>query len=402
MVLLRNRTQALAANRARGLEINWRLAVVLITASALVVWLWLLYSISWHAFAGNSDDANAVFAGRSLVHGNPLLRGWELPGDPYWLTDLPVYGVVASVAGLRPSVMHLVPTILAAAVVLVGVALSARGLRPGGHRWAGRATTFVLIGLPVPLMATFFLQGPQHVGTVLTCLIAFAFISFAINSDKVQPRILVFSKTAAFRHGSIPRGKQAIQTLGLENGFLVDTTENADFFTDESLKKYAAIIFLNTTGDVLNNDQQAAFERYIKKGGGYVGVHAATDTEYDWAWYGKLVGAYFENHPKVQQATLIVKDQHHISTRHLPAKWIRTDEWYNFKNLNKDVHVLITIDETSYTGGKNGDYHPMAWYHEYDGGRAFYTEFGHTDESYTEKDFLQHLLGGIQYAIGKK
>ena len=154
-------------------------AVAVAIALLLVLWLWLLYSISWHAFPGNSDDANAVLAGRSLVHGNLLLRGWELPGDPYWLTDLPVYGIVASVAGLRPSVMHLVPTILAAAVALVGVALSAHGLRPGGHRWAGRAATFVLIGLPVPLMATFFLQGPQHVGTVLACLVAFAMLARA-------------------------------------------------------------------------------------------------------------------------------------------------------------------------------------------------------------------------------
>jgi len=180
-VLLRDRTETPRVSRAhgRGLAINWRLAIVLVAVSLLVVWLCLLYSVSWHAFPGNSDDANAVLAGRSLVHGNPLLRGWELPGDPYWLTDLPVYGIVASVTGLRPSVMHLVPTILAGAVVLVGVALSARGLGRDGRRWIGRATTFVLIGLPVPLMTTFFLQGPQHVGTVLTCLIAFAILEAA-------------------------------------------------------------------------------------------------------------------------------------------------------------------------------------------------------------------------------
>lgn len=217
-----------------------------------------------------------------------------------------------------------------------------------------------------------------------------------------QPRILVFAKTAGFRHSSIPDGKAAILKLGKENSFEVDTTEDASFFTASQLKKYAAVVFLNTTGDVLNDQQQADFEQYIKNGGGFAGVHAATDTEYGWEWYGRLVGAYFESHPKQQDATLHVIDRAHISTRHLPEEWKRKDEWYNFKNISKDIHVLVTIDEKSYTGGKNGDPHPMAWYHAFDGGRAWYTEFGHTEESYKDENYLKHLLGGIQYAMGKQ
>ena len=147
---------------------------------------------------------------------------------------------------------------------------------------------------------------------------------------------------------------------------------------EDSLKKYSAVIFLHTTGDLLNNVQEADFERYIQAGGGYVGIHAAADAEYDWGWYGRLVGGYFESHPKIQEAKFIVNDQTHISTKHLPKEWKRTDELYNYKKLNKDVHVLISIDEKSYAGGINGDNHPMAWYHDYDGGRAFYTEMGHT------------------------
>src|ERR1700730_6452717 len=231
-------------------------------------------------------------------------------------------------------------------------------------------------------------------------IILFALVIIKCNTRHGKPRILVFSKTTGFRHSSIPAGKSAIIDLGRKNGFDVDTTENADFFRDDSLKKYSAVVFLSTTQDVLNNYQEAAFERYIQAGGGFVGIHAATDTEYDWGWYGRLVGAYFDSHPKPQQAKLLVIDQTHISTKHLPKEWVRIDEWYNFKKLNKDVHVLIRIDEKSYEGGKNGDDHPMAWYHEYDGGRAFYTELGHTEASWKEDNFLKHVLGGIQYAIG--
>ncbi|RYE05028.1 MAG: ThuA domain-containing protein, partial [Sphingobacteriales bacterium] len=157
-----------------------------------------------------------------------------------------------------------------------------------------------------------------------------------------------------------------------------------------------------TTGDVLNDEQQQAFEGYIHAGGGYVGVHAAADTEYDWPWYGKLAGAWFKSHPAQQVAKLSVIDKTNIATKHLPAVWERKDEWYNYKQIADDLHVLITIDETSYKGGENSPTHPMAWYHNFDGGRAFYTALGHTDESYTEPLFLQHLLGGIKYAMGKK
>ena len=224
---------------------------------------------------------------------------------------------------------------------------------------------------------------------------------FACNTRSGKARILVFSKTSGYRHASIPAGKLAIMKLGHENGLDVDTTEDARYFTEDSLKNYSAVIFLNTTMDVLNNYQEADFERYIQAGGGFVGIHAATDTEYDWGWYARLVGANFLSHPKIQQATFNVFDQTHISTKHLPKQWSRADELYNFKNLNKDVKVLITIDEKTYEGGKNGDNHPMAWYHDYDGGRAFYTGLGHTDESWVEDNFLKHLLGGIQFAIGK-
>jgi type 1 glutamine amidotransferase len=227
-------------------------------------------------------------------------------------------------------------------------------------------------------------------------------IASAFMLNKSTKHVLVFFKTRGFHHASIPAGIAAIQKLGVENHFAVDTTTDSSYFSRKTLKKYDAVIFLSTTGNVLNDEEQAAFEHYIQKGGGYVGVHAATDTEYDWPWYNRLVGAYFKSHPKQQEAVLNVVDQTNIATKHLPATWKRFDEWYNFKSMQMEgVHVLITIDEKSYTGGENGENHPMAWYHDFDGGRAFYTELGHTDDSYKDPLYLQHLLGGIQYAMNK-
>jgi cytochrome c len=215
--------------------------------------------------------------------------------------------------------------------------------------------------------------------------------------------VLVFSKTAGFRHDSIEEGIAAIQQLGAANGFTVVATEDSANFTDAYLSQFATVIWLSTTGDVLNEDQQAAFQRYIQAGGGYTGVHAASDTEYSWAWYGELVGAYFSAHPQNQQATIKVEDPAHPSTAGLPAEWSRFDEWYNFQtNPRGDVHVLASLDETTYSpgGGAMGSDHPTAWCHDYDGGRSWYTGSGHTAESYVEPQFLEHLLGGIETTAG--
>ncbi len=239
---------------------------------------------------------------------------------------------------------------------------------------------------------------------VFLLIVVFTSILLTSCNHKRQgkPLILVFSKTAGYKHASIPNGIEAIKKLGIENDFDVDTTTISTSFSGDSLKKYSAIIFLNTTGDVLDYKQEAVFERYIQSGGGFVGVHAATDTEYDWNWYGRLVGAYFKSHPATQDAKFIIKDKTFGATDFFTdTLWQRKDELYNFKKVNPNVHVLITIDETSYQGGVNGKFHPMSWYHEYDGGRSFYTELGHTEESYTEEKYLNHLLGGIKYAIGE-
>jgi cytochrome c len=224
-------------------------------------------------------------------------------------------------------------------------------------------------------------------------------VSEVRNAD----RVLVFSRTQGYYHESIPTGIAAIQELGRKNKFAVDTTKDASKFTSDNLKKYKAIIFLSTTHDVLNDEQQSAMERFIRAGGGFVGIHAAADTEYEWPWYNKLVGAYFKSHPgnpNVRKAVIDVVDKHHPASKNLPDKWERTDEWYNYKEINPDIKVLAKLDEKSYEGGENGENHPIIWYHAYDGGRAFYTGGGHTKESYEDPVFMQHLLGGIEYAIG--
>lgn len=211
-------------------------------------------------------------------------------------------------------------------------------------------------------------------------------------------RILVFSRTTAYRHASIPAGITAIEALGAFNGFAVEATEDPAAFNDANLARFDAVAFLSTTGDVLDDSQQAAFERYIRAGHGFVGVHSASDTEYGWPWYHALLGATFASHPAIQQATVLVVDTGQLSTRTLPAPWVRNDEWYDFTAQPAEVTVLARVDEATYTGGKMGAVHPVSWQHAYEGGRAWYTAMGHTACSFSERPFLDHLLGGIEWA----
>ncbi|MGX6602399.1 ThuA domain-containing protein [Micromonosporaceae bacterium Da 78-11] len=211
--------------------------------------------------------------------------------------------------------------------------------------------------------------------------------------------VLVFSKTAGFRHDAIAAGTQAIRELGSTNNFTVTATEDAAAFTTGNLAQYEAVVFLNTTGDVLDAGQQTAFESYIRGGHGFVGVHAAADTEYDWPFYGNLVGAWFASHPAIQAANVKVEDRAHAATAALPQTWNRTDEWYNYRtNVRSTAHVLATLDESSYSGGGMGADHPHIWCKTMDSGRSFYTGGGHTIESYADPAFRGQLLGGIRYA----
>ena len=229
--------------------------------------------------------------------------------------------------------------------------------------------------------------------------------SFQARSQPAQSRfnLLVFSKTLLYRHASITNGIDAIKKLGAQNGFKVNATEDSAEFTTDKLAQYKVIVFLSTSGDVLDEEQQKAFQNWLRAGGGFVGIHAAiagqVATEGAWPWYGELFCTEFHNHPAIAQATINVEDLHHSSTAHLPRQWVRTDEWYNYETSPRGkVRVLASLDETTYKGGTMGKDHPISWCQKFDGGTVWYTGLGHTEASYREPLFLQHLLGGIQFA----
>jgi type 1 glutamine amidotransferase len=245
----------------------------------------------------------------------------------------------------------------------------------------------------------------QHMRRLPVLLIAIALVGCtrtsppASNGPQPSTKILVFTRTRGFHHSSIPAAVAAVKLLGTKNDFAVDATDDPSYFSDARLAKYKAVVFLLTTGDILNASQQAAFERYIAGGGGFVGVHSASDTEYEWPWYGQLVGAFFQQHPRIQRAAVVVHDQALAATQTLPSPWDRSDEWYNFRtDPTSHVHVLLTVDERTYQGGTMGSSHPIAWCHDFDGGRAWYTAMGHASSSYKDPLFLAHLLRGILYA----
>ena len=237
-------------------------------------------------------------------------------------------------------------------------------------------------------------------GSVAVLLIAL----WAIQQGRAEPlRILVFSKTAGFRHSSIAAGIQSIGELGAEYGFDVNATEDATQFTDAGLASYDAVVFLSTTGQVLNTAQEDAFERFIQAGNGFVGIHAAADPAttgtHFWPWYVELLGARFRSHPAQQNATIEVVSHDHPSTAHLDTTWQRFDEWYEFRDYSDEVTLLLELDGDSYNNGGGIDgFFPHAWYHEFDGGRSWYTAGGHTADSFSEPDFRRHLAGGILWA----
>ena len=213
--------------------------------------------------------------------------------------------------------------------------------------------------------------------------------------------LLAFSKTKGFRHDSIPDAYKAILEMATQKGWAVTFTEDADFINGNMGKTYDAVIFISTTGTFLDKNQEKALQGFIHGGGGFVGIHAAADAEYDWPWYGKLVGAFFKHHPAQQEAHVKIEDTSDPSMSFLPNPWIRKDEWYDYRtDPRADVHVLASLDQSSYKDSTMGDDHPITWRHEFEGGRSWYTGMGHTKESYADPLFLRMLSEGIDWACG--
>jgi type 1 glutamine amidotransferase len=230
---------------------------------------------------------------------------------------------------------------------------------------------------------------------VRVVLLSLAVLALVAPAAAARPRILAFTKTAGFHHDSIPA---AVSALRSQRRFAVDLTTDATALNGRNLARYEAVVFLLTTGDVLAPAQQRAFERYIRGGGGYVGIHSAADTEYDWPFYGRLMGAYFKGHPAIQPATVHVAEPF-AATARLPQEWARTDEWYDFRSDPRArVRVLATVDESTYTGGTMGADHPLVWCHRFRHGRAWYSAMGHTAESWADPAFLRHVMLGIRFA----
>ncbi len=215
-----------------------------------------------------------------------------------------------------------------------------------------------------------------------------------------RPRVLVYTEAWGWRHDSIPQAVDALRALADEAGFDIVHSEDAALFDDETLGGFRAVAFANTTGDVLDTDQRAAFERFVRDGGGFLGIHSAADTGYDWPWYGELVGAWFDSHPEGLQTTELRFEP----GRELPGvdTWRVTDELYNFRrNPRPDVDVIATVDESLYEGGTMGGDHPIAWCHARLGGRAWYTGLGHDPALYDDPTFRAHLARGLRFATAQ-
>lgn len=262
-------------------------------------------------------------------------------------------------------------------------------------------------GILVVIIASFFVYG-LHLTKKLPWQSPIFDTEIPANPGNLGKRgVLLFYKTNGFEHESISTGLLEITTQGEGRGWNVIATDNGAFFNEDYLNKFKVVVFLSTTGDILTKEQERAFEKFVASGGGYVGIHAAADTEYEWKWYNDFLGTHFRDHslfPHTPEATLMTENKKHPSTAHLPNRWKKVEEWYNFKDNvrnKKGFDVLLSVDETSYnvgeTDGMAGD-HPITWVSSAKNGRMFYTALGHDSETFTEVKSMNHILKGIEWA----
>ena len=245
------------------------------------------------------------------------------------------------------------------------------------------------------------------IGLIAILLIPF----FSVTIGQNQFEILVYAQYDQYHKDNIPVGILVFKEMAQKHQFGLTWTMDAGIFTEESMKDYATIVFFNTKADQFTDEQKQGLKNYINNGGGFVGIHAATTTDGQWPWYNQLIGRVFTWHPQIQSGILEVIDPEFPATLHLPKKWIWTDEWYNFSEPKSDnLKVILKVDESTYntTLGLGepisvmGDFHPIAWYQEFDGGRSFYSALGHNPETYEDERHLELIYGGIYWtATGK-
>jgi len=233
-------------------------------------------------------------------------------------------------------------------------------------------------------------------------LIAFIFAFVSIDVMAQRYEVLLFTKSESYpnRHDSISDGVEMFKELSRANNFGLTWTADSEIFTDhDRLNGMDVIVFMNTSGDILDSEQKEAFQQYIRNGGNFVGIHGASYTMMEWDWYVDMLGGVWDGHPGIHTAIIDVEDISHPSTAHLPERWVVTEEWYNFLRLSDNINVVMAVDETTYSGGQMTEHHPVAWYQDdFEGARTFFTLLGHREESYTDPLFRQHILGALWWA----
>jgi hypothetical protein len=252
------------------------------------------------------------------------------------------------------------------------------------------------------------MKYPRRLLGLLAGITAVATIAPAAAEAR-QPRVLLFSHSTGYRHASIEPGIAAIQGLGAREKIAIVPSADPNIFSAESLKGFDAIILLSTSTDPKKPESEwfqgarrTALQSFVRRGGGIVAIHAASDSHYHWPWYLKMIGGHFASHPEgTPQGTLRVVDRKHPATKGVDPTMRRVDEWYYFDDYNPEAHVLVTLDPAS-IGQKDVNPNPVSWAHHYEGGRVFYTAMGHTVESYSDRNFLTHLAGGLRWVMGKK
>jgi len=254
-------------------------------------------------------------------------------------------------------------------------------------------------------------------GAALLLCIAFAMLAAdTFGAAAERRRVLVYTRNyvtngKGYVHENIPFAVDAIKKIGSESGFDVDVSEDPAVFTSDNLKKYAAIVFCNSNNEAFETvSQRDAFRRYIRGGGGFVGIHSAAGSEREWPWFWQLLGGKFHHHPKIQPLEIRVVEADHPATRDLPSTFTWEDECYFLDNLNKKTKPLLVVDPNKVDDSKKKEYPgddrfgnamPLAWYHEFEGGRSFYTSLGHKKEHYQEPILVKHIRGGILWAMEK-